>query len=156
VVVLLCFALGVLLGLLAPPETFLPAKLVPMKGHLATSPQVEMVAQETAAWHVQSSVTEPAGNHEVQKPPAAEEKTDDQATVTSEAETPQARISNTVQPDTVKSTKQGAGNGVKQRKVRPKRIARAKRERYAAPERPQRSIVSQVPIVGSVFGLLAP
>jgi hypothetical protein len=153
-VVLLCFAVGVLLGLLAPPETFLPAERVPMKVLLAASPPVEMVAQETAARHAQSSETEPAGNHEIQNAPAAEEKTNGQATVTSEPETPQARIRTTVQPDTVKSTKQA--NGVKHRKARRKHVVRAKRERYAAPQRPQRSIVSQVPIVGPVFGLLGP
>jgi hypothetical protein len=113
-----------------------------------------MVAHETADSHVQSTETEPAGN-EIQEPPAAAESTD-QARVTVEPETPLARIRNTVQPDPVNSTQRGAGNGVKQRTVRRKHIARAKRERYAWPQRPQRSIVSQVPIVGAVFGLLGP
>jgi len=144
-------ALGIMLGLLFPPETLRPAKPAPTKGMLATSPPVAPADQKTRA-------PEPSGTHELDKlPSAATEETKEQVKATSEPERPETLVTKATGQRKLKRTNNPAEKASKRgRHPQSERAARANRDRYAAPERPQRSIVSQLPIVGPVFGLFVP
>jgi hypothetical protein len=156
-VVLLSLGLGVMLGLLFPPETLLPARHGFTKGTLATSPPVELANQEARAEYLASSAPVSPGTHEIDKlPSAATEETKEQVKATSEPKRPEPPVTKAAGPKTVKRTNNPAENRSKLGRPQSERASRANRDRYAAPERPQRSIVSQLPIVGPVVGLFVP
>lgn len=156
-VVLLSLGLGVMLGLLFPPETLLPAGHAPTQATLATSPPVELANQARRAESLATSAPESPGAHEIDKPPsAATKETKEQVKVTSEPERPEPPVTKAARQKTSKRTNNPAEKGNKRGRPQSERASRANRDRYAAPERPQRSIVSQLPIVGPVFGLFVP
>ena len=156
-VVLLSLALGVMLGLLFPPETLLLSRHAPTKGTLATSPPVELANQETRAEYLASSAPEAPGKHEIDKLPSkATRETTEQVKATSEHERPVPPVTKAAGQKTLKRTNPAEIESKRGRRLHSERSSRSNRNRYAAPERPQRSIVSQLPIVGPVFGLLLP
>ena len=157
-VVLLSLALGIMLGLLFPPETLLLSRHAPTPGMLATSPPLELANQETSAEYVASSAPQSAGTHEIDKlPSTATQETKEQVKATSEPERPETLVTKATGQKKLKRTNNPAEKASKRgRHPQSERAARANRDRYAAPERPQRSIVSQLPIVGPVFGLFVP
>jgi len=155
-IVLLCGALGVLLGLLFPLDA------VQRRGH---EPAKAIATTMAPAHEIDHTLTTPspasekdvAHSDEAQVTSAPQEAALDSAKPSSGSEATSADSTDGNQPqETSKNTRKLAKADRPQRRATPERAVRTNRARYANPKASPRSIVSQLPIVGPVIGLVVP